>query len=118
MAVLTVALLVPVTVLASSTGSNTNGAAAAASGAGAFASMFFFIMTFVFPCLVSIISLGFLAFWIWMLIDVVKRDDNDFADNNSKDQKVIWLLLIIFTSYIGALIYYFVVYSPRKKAIN
>ena len=44
--------------------------------------------------------LGFFAFlfWVWMLIDCVK--------SNHKD-KVVWLLLIVFTNLLGAVIYYF-----------
>lgn len=46
-------------------------------------------------------------FWLMMLLDCVKRD---FAKPNDK---VIWVLVIIFIQAIGALIYYFVV---KKKS--
>ena len=41
-------------------------------------------------------------FWIVELVDVVRRDFND--DN----MKIVWLLIIFFTHFLGALIYYFV----------
>jgi TctA family transporter len=42
-------------------------------------------------------------FWIVMLIDSIQRKYKDSND------KVVWVLVIIFTGIIGALIYYFVV---------
>ncbi|MDP2766218.1 MAG: PLD nuclease N-terminal domain-containing protein [Candidatus Methanoperedens sp.] len=43
-----------------------------------------------------------------MLIDCLKRPDGKFAygENNAK---LIWILVIIFTGLIGALIYYFLI---------
>jgi len=46
-------------------------------------------------------------FWIWMLIDCAKKD---FIGSNDK---VIWILILIFTGIIGAIIYYFII--KRKK---
>jgi len=66
-------------------------------------------------CIVGIISLIGMIFWILMLIDVIKRDEKQFP-SKGKDQKLIWLLLIIFTSYIGSLIYYFMVYRKEGAA--
>ncbi len=49
------------------------------------------------------------AFWIWMIVDCAKR-------NFKKDiEKVVWILVLIFTGIIGALIYYFVVKADDKK---
>jgi hypothetical protein len=52
--------------------------------------------------MIAIIILGIL-FWIFMLVDSIKhkyRDQND---------KIVWVLVIVFTGLIGAIIYYFVV---------
>lgn len=49
------------------------------------------------------------AFWVWMLIDCVQRR---FPGENDK---LIWVLLLALTGWIGALIYYFV---GRHKGIN
>lgn len=43
------------------------------------------------------------AFWIYMLIDAVKRE---YKDSN---EKMIWILVLAFTGWIGALVYFFVV---------
>ncbi|MCZ7403370.1 MAG: PLDc N-terminal domain-containing protein [Candidatus Methanoperedens sp.] len=52
-----------------------------------------------------------LVFWLWMLIDCLKRLDDKFATGGN-NAKLIWVLVIIFTGLIGALIYYFLI----KKA--
>ena len=42
------------------------------------------------------------VFWIWMLVDCV-------TNPRLRDmEKVVWILVIIFTHIIGAIIYYFV----------
>ena len=53
------------------------------------------------------IGISLFVFWIWMLIDAIKNQ-------GLKDmEKVIWVLVIIFTHIIGALIYFFI---GRPKA--
>ena len=54
-----------------------------------------------------LVGLAFLIFWILMIVDCIKRK---FPNENDK---ILWILVIILTSWIGALIYYFVV--KRKK---
>ncbi len=46
--------------------------------------------------------------WLWMLIDCLKRPDDKFAIGG-KYAKLIWVLVIIFTGFIGALLYYFLI---------
>ena len=49
------------------------------------------------------------VFWIRMIIDCVKRDfprDND---------RIMWILLLIFTGILGAIIYWFVVCKKPKS---
>lgn len=47
-------------------------------------------------------------FWLLMLIDCIKRD---FPGANDK---IMWILLLIFTQIIGAIIYYFVIKRKAK----
>lgn len=49
-----------------------------------------------------------IVFWLWMLIDCLKRQDDKFAIGGN-NAKLIWVLVIIFTGLIGALIYYFLI---------
>ena len=60
------------------------------------------------------ITLGilFLAFWIWMIVDCAKRKfKNDL-------EKIIWVLVIIFTHWIGSLVYFILIrnYNPKGLA--
>lgn len=50
-----------------------------------------------------------MAFWIWMLVDCATKEPSQGND------KIIWILVIIFTHWLGALIYYFVRRPERKK---
>jgi hypothetical protein len=63
---------------------------------------FFLIFAFIF-----LFSIAAMAFWIWMLVDCAQRK---FKKENDK---VVWILVIVLTHWIGALIYYFMV--KRKK---
>lgn len=52
------------------------------------------------------------AFWIWMLIDCATKEPD--VGNN----KVIWILIIVLTHWIGAAIYYFVRRPQRRTEIG
>jgi hypothetical protein len=43
-----------------------------------------------------------LIFWIWMLVDCATKEPSQGND------KIVWIVVIIFAQLIGALIYYFV----------
>ena len=49
-----------------------------------------------------------LTFWIWMLVDCLKHEPRDGHD------RLIWALVIILAELLGAIIYYFVRYRPRR----
>lgn len=48
-------------------------------------------------------------FWIFMLVDCAKRN---FKKENDK---IVWIVLMALTSWLGALIYYFVIKRPNKR---
>ena len=52
--------------------------------------------------------LGGLVLWIWMLVDCISREESRFP-NYSENIKIIWILVLVFTGFIGAIIYYFMV---------
>ena len=56
-----------------------------------------------------LLIIGSFAFWIWMLVDCIKRKFK------KDDEKIIWLLVIILVQVIGAIIYYFVIKRKDKK---
>ncbi|MEK6883840.1 MAG: PLDc N-terminal domain-containing protein, partial [Nanoarchaeota archaeon] len=58
-----------------------------------------------------ILGLLILAFWIWIIIDCAKRKfKNDL-------EKIIWILIIIFTNWIGALAYLIVIKIYNQKGL-
>jgi hypothetical protein len=63
----------------------------------------------LFFCGVFVIGILGTLFWIWMLIDCATQEPSEGND------KVIWILVIIFTHFIGALMYYFIRRPERKR---
>lgn len=60
----------------------------------------------IFTTISIIVGLVAFAFWLWMLIDAV---------SNQEEDKVIWILVILFVNTLGAIIYYFAARGPRIK---
>ena len=56
----------------------------------------------VFMLLFAAVVVGASVFWVWMIIECATKEP---AEGNDK---LIWILIIVFTHWIGALIYYFV----------
>lgn len=55
---------------------------------------------------VFVILIPFLALWIWMLVDCITK---------CTESKTAWILVLIFAGFIGAILYYILVYRKRKK---
>ena len=47
-------------------------------------------------------------FWLWMLIDCAKRNF---------DSKLVWILLLIFTGTLGAILYFFLVKRKNVQSV-
>ncbi len=79
--------------------------------AGLFAlSLGWFWFSLVF--LTSLISLASTALWIWILVEVLVRETD--KENN----KLIWVLVVLLTGWIGAVIYLFVRRQKRIEEIG
>lgn len=63
----------------------------------------------IFYPIFLLVAAGAVAFWIWMIIDCATREP---AEGN---ERLIWIIIIVFAHWIGALIYYFV---RRPKRIE
>jgi len=63
---------------------------------------------------VWLIILGLLGLWIWMLVDCIKREEEDFP-SMGENTKLIWILIVALTGWIGAIIYFFMV---KQKVDN
>ena len=68
----------------------------------------------IIPFVLGAILLGILGsiFWVWMLIDCATS--KTLRDN----QKIGWIIAIVFTHLIGAIIYYFVARTPRAAQVR
>ena len=73
------------------------------AGEAAIVGLLFVMLWFMF--IIGIILFGLLttAFWIWMLVDAAKRTFK------KDDEKIMWILILALTGFVGALIYYFIV---------
>jgi hypothetical protein len=61
-------------------------------------------------CIPEILFLLASIFWIWMLIAAVMRE-------RTTADKILWVVIIVFTHVIGALIYFFLRYVPRRRIV-
>jgi hypothetical protein len=66
----------------------------------------FGILTFLVAAALGVLAF---VFWIWMLIDCVKNDGIQTGE------KVVWVIVIALTHFIGALIYFFAG-RPRRNS--
>ncbi len=62
----------------------------------------------------AIVGLVGIVLWIYLIIDAIKRKETDTFSSN---EKIVWILVMLFTSAWGPLLYYFLVYRKYGKAI-
>ncbi|HPD82025.1 MAG TPA: PLDc N-terminal domain-containing protein [Candidatus Pacearchaeota archaeon] len=67
------------------------------------------VLGIVFVLIMVALGIFVFVFWILMLIDCLKRRYKESSD------KIVWVIVIVFTQILGALIYYFVVKVKDKK---
>ena len=71
---------------------------------------------FIFPAIViaciviaiAAFAIFLIVFWILMLVDCIQRDFK------KDEEKIIWILILILTHILGAVIYYFMVKREQK----
>ena len=64
--------------------------------------------------LIALMAVGFFAFWVWMLVDCAQAPEPDHDSNH----RLVWILILVFTGWIGALLYFFLVRRPRLAALR
>ena len=62
----------------------------------------FLLFFFALMAISALLGVGLLVFWVWMLIDCATKERSEGND------KIIWILVILLMSWLGAAIYYFV----------
>ena len=58
------------------------------------------------------IGIGGTILWIWMLVDCATKEPSE------GNEKIIWILIIVLTGWIGALIYLLARRPKRRAAIG
>jgi hypothetical protein len=74
--------------------------------------MFAGLIGVVFFLIIGTFVLAVIAFWIWMLVDCIQRE----FPPKEQNAKIVWILVIIFAHWLGALIYFFVVKKGKVKS--
>ena len=68
-----------------------------------------FVFMFMLLAIGGSLTLLLLAFWVWMLIDCAQNEPSEGSD------KIVWVVIIVFTGWIGAFIY-LLARRPQRKA--
>ena len=53
--------------------------------------------------LFGLVGIAGFAFWVWSLVDAIQRPDRDWEQ--AGQTKLVWILLLIFTGFLGSFIY-------------
>lgn len=63
----------------------------------------------------SIVALLLPAFWLWMLVDAVIREEWEYPNGTTtSNNKLVWVLLIVFVNFM-VVPYFFMVYGKVKR---
>lgn len=65
----------------------------------------------MFRLLAPLLGVGLVVIWIWALIDAIRVPDDSYY---SEGNKLIWVIVIVFTGFIGAIIYFIVGRPPPE----
>ena len=60
-------------------------------------------------CFAALIALGLFVFWVWMLVDCAQNEPSEGND------KVVWIIIIAVTGFLGAALYFFVRRPNRPR---
>lgn len=52
--------------------------------------------------LFPVVGIGLLVLWIWALVDAIRVPEDSYYNEGNK---LIWVLVIVFTGFIGAIVY-------------
>lgn len=68
-----------------------------------------FIVIYACACVFMFFALGF---WVWMLVEVATKETDE------GNTRLVWVLVVALTSWIGALIYFFARRGERKRTLG
>lgn len=59
------------------------------------------------------VTIFLLVIWVLFILDAIKRDDKDYS---MKNEKILWIVILVFARGLGTLLYYLLVYRRYGKA--
>ncbi len=63
-----------------------------------------------------LLTVAMAILWIVALVDLLQRADSEFPNHQSgSNDKVVWILVVLFLHGIGALVYYLMVMRPYPR---
>lgn len=74
--------------------------------------VFFWPFAMSVGIIVFVIKLLVLAFVIWMIVDCAQRKFKNEVE------KWIWIVLMVFTTWVGAIVYYIAVRAMNPKGVS
>jgi prolipoprotein diacylglyceryltransferase len=63
----------------------------------------------LFVLMFGLIALFGFVFWIWMLVDCATKE------SDQGNTKIVWIIIIVFTNLVGAVLYFFVQRQRRLQ---
>lgn len=73
--------------------------------------LIFWPFALAFGGAMMIFGLIFIIFWIWMLVDCAKRKFR------SDVEKIVWIVIVAISGWVGSLIYFVVIYSINPRGL-
>jgi len=67
------------------------------------------IASILIVLLFGLIAISCFLFWIWMLVDCAMNEPSEGND------KIVWIVIMVFVHFIGALLYYFIRRPERRR---
>jgi hypothetical protein len=62
-----------------------------------------------------LLGLASTVLWVWALVDAVRINDRVWAD--AAQNKVVWVIVIVFLHWFGAILYFLIARPPLKRVI-
>ena len=69
------------------------------------------IASILIALLFGFIGISCFLFWIWMLVDCAMNEPSEGND------KIVWIVIMLFTHLLGSLIY-FIVRRPERRRVH
>jgi hypothetical protein len=70
------------------------------------------IIILIFALIGLVLTVGIFGVWVWAIVDCVKNESSDGND------KLVWILIIVFTHLLGAILYLLIRRPQRIRELG